>query len=89
MDFLVVGDKYPMVQLFCLPETGQDRFQRLFSSPITTGEAGLFTSADHAVEPPNGERFYYYPHEYGDEADEVASREAFNLENAQQAAAIL
>lgn len=68
MDFEIVGDKYPGVQLYVTNET-TPRFTQQFSGSITLGEAGIFTDADG---------YYYYPHEYRDfspTVDPVASEE--------------
>lgn len=68
MDFEIVGDKYPGVQLF-VTDDKTPRFTQPFSGSITLGEAGIFTDR---------EGYYYYPHEYrdlSDTADPVASEE--------------
>lgn len=58
-DFEIVGDEYPMVQLF-VTDDETPRFTQMFSMPITLGEAGIYRE---------GERLYFYPHEYRDKQE--------------------
>lgn len=69
LDFEVIdgGSGYPMVQLYALPERGEQRFSRLFSMPITLGEAGIYRNGETGPYPPEAD-CYYYPHEYQDDS---------------------
>jgi hypothetical protein len=71
LDFEVVdgGNGYPMVQLYSLPERGEARFSRPFSSAITTGEAGIYPNDGLYPSEAVG---YYYPHELRDNNDPLA-----------------
>ena len=81
LDFEVVRSRHTlMVQLYLLPENGEDRFLWPFSMPITTGEAGLYDAEAHGME--TDKPHYYYPHELRDEANEMASLEPYNLAKA-------
>ena len=69
MDFAVIdgGEGRPFVQLF-VTEPGVKRYSQHFSSPITTGEAGLFDAKGQLDTPLP---CYYYPHSYRHIEDEL------------------
>ena len=88
MDFLVIrSGQTLMVQLFLMPSdnwpASKDRFVHEFSTPITTGEAGLFDAQSHGMD--NELPLYYYPHELSCISNEpYANREPYNLGAARQ-----